>query len=67
MTRTERAAAARQRADKLSYDAETIGDREPCRDVAGDRNRLREAAGRADQRATVAEVAARYGRARGRP
>jgi hypothetical protein len=53
--RTERAAAERRRADKLSYAAETIGEREPCRDIAGERNRLREAAGRAAQRADVLE------------
>jgi hypothetical protein len=62
--RTERAAAERRRADKLSYAAETIGEREPCRDVAGERNRLRQAAGRANQRAAVAEAMARSGRAR---
>jgi hypothetical protein len=54
-------AAARRRADRLADAAETLRDREPCRDVSGEQNRLREAAGRADQRATVAE------RAVGRP
>jgi hypothetical protein len=67
MTNSERSAAERQRADRLSSAAETLAEREPCRDVAGERNRLREAAGRADQRATVAEAMARGGRGRWRP
>jgi hypothetical protein len=66
MTRTERAAAERRRADKLSYAAETLGEREPCPNIAGERNRLREAAGPAEQRAAVAEAMARVGRARRR-
>jgi hypothetical protein len=55
------AAAARHRADRLEHAAETIADRvaPSCRDVAPEQNRLRQAAGRADQRATVAEAALR--------
>jgi hypothetical protein len=48
--------AERRRANRLSYAAETIGERELCRDIAGERNRLREAAGHAEQRASVAEA-----------
>jgi hypothetical protein len=46
--------ALRRRADQLSFLAETIADREPCRDVRAEVDRLREKAGHAEQRATVA-------------
>jgi hypothetical protein len=49
------AGALRRRADRLAYAAETARDREPCRDVRAEINRLRERAGHADQQATVAE------------
>jgi hypothetical protein len=52
------AAAARRRADRLGHLAEAISDREPCRDVRTLQHRLREAAGRADQRARLLEAAA---------
>jgi hypothetical protein len=39
-----RARAYRRRADRLSYAAEAIGDREPCRDISAERNELRRAA-----------------------
>jgi hypothetical protein len=55
--------ARRRRTDRLSWLAETLADREPCRDARADVDRLREAAGHAEQRATVAEgTAARLGR-----
>jgi hypothetical protein len=53
------AAAVRRRADRLTHEAETIRDREPCRDVAPAQHRLREAAGHADQRAGTAEATTR--------
>jgi hypothetical protein len=53
------AAAARHRADRLAHAAEMLPDREPCRDIAGEQNRLREAAGHAGQRAQVAETMTR--------
>jgi hypothetical protein len=49
--------ALRRRADRLCWLAETIADREPCRDVRAEVDRLREKAGHAEQRATVAEGA----------
>jgi hypothetical protein len=45
----------RRRAERLEHLAEHVAERETCRDVAGERNMLREQAGHADQRATVAE------------
>jgi hypothetical protein len=52
-------ANARRRADRLAYTAETIGDHEPCRDVAPEQNALRRAAAHADQPASAAVAAAR--------
>jgi hypothetical protein len=53
-----RATAARRRADRLGHVAEAIGDRESCRDVrAALQHRLREQAGRTDQRARLLEAA----------
>jgi hypothetical protein len=49
---------ARQRADRLAYAAETIGDVQPCRDIGAERNRLRHAAANADQLASVLEALA---------
>jgi hypothetical protein len=46
---------ARQRADRLTYVAEVIGDAAPCRDISGERNELRRAAAHADQRALLLE------------
>jgi hypothetical protein len=60
-----RATAARRRADRLTWAAETIGDQEPWRDTRAARNRLREQAGRADQRARLLEAAVGW-RPRGR-
>jgi hypothetical protein len=53
-----RACPLRRRADRLCWLAETIADREPCRDVRAEVDRLRERAGHADQRATIAEATA---------
>ena len=50
-----RAQELRRRADRLAHHAETIAEREPCRDTAPERNRLRGAAAAADQRARLAE------------
>jgi hypothetical protein len=58
-TSAARAAAERRRADRQSYAAETLADRESCRDVSGERDRLRGAAAHADQRAQVAEAMTR--------
>jgi hypothetical protein len=49
------AQALHRRANRLPWAAEVIADYEPYRDVNCERNRLREAAGHADQRATIAE------------
>jgi hypothetical protein len=57
-TNQRRAQQLRQRAHRLSYDAETIADHEIGRDVSGERDRLRGAAANADQRASVVEQAA---------
>jgi hypothetical protein len=51
--------AARRRADRLADQAEGTPERiGPCRDPAPERDRLRERAGIADQRAATAERAA---------
>jgi hypothetical protein len=56
--------ALRRRADRLSWLAEPVADRELRRDTRADVDRLREAAGHAEQRATVAEgIVVRLGRA----
>jgi hypothetical protein len=55
---TRVAAAARRRADRLGHLAEAVSDRELCRDVRALQHRLREQAGRADQRARLLEAAA---------
>jgi hypothetical protein len=62
MSRSRLSAAAmlRRRAYRLAWAAEAIGDYEPYRDTRAERNRLREQAGRADQRASVLEEAAGY-------
>jgi hypothetical protein len=60
------AVAARRRADRLAHAAETLRDREPCRDISAERDRLRRVAAHADQRATVAEALATSGRDRRR-
>jgi hypothetical protein len=52
----ERAAAERRRAYALAHAAESLSERVPCRDSAGEQNRLREAAGHAAQRAAVLEA-----------
>ena len=51
------AVAARRRADQLAYHAETLSDREPCRNVAPEVDRLRGAAAVADQCARAVEAA----------
>jgi hypothetical protein len=47
----------RRRADRLAWLAEGRADAEPCRNVAAEVDRLREAAAKADQAATIAEIA----------
>jgi hypothetical protein len=54
--------AARRRADRLEHLAETTPERLGCRDPAPEQNQLRERAGHADQRATVAERVAAHRR-----
>jgi hypothetical protein len=54
---TRVAAAVRRRADRLGHLAEAVSDRELCRDVRALQHRLREQAGRADQRARLLEAA----------
>jgi hypothetical protein len=61
-----RAIAARRRADRLTWAAETIGDREIGRDIRAARNRLREVSGQADQRARLLEEATGWRPRRGR-
>jgi hypothetical protein len=51
-----RARTYRRRANRLSYAAETISDREFCRDVGAERNELRRAAAVADQLASALEA-----------
>jgi hypothetical protein len=46
----------RRRAARLAYAAETVAEREPCRDVAPERDRLRGAAAHAEQRAQLLEA-----------
>jgi hypothetical protein len=62
------AAAARNRATRLELLAETMVERAApsCRDVRGEQNRLRETAGRADQRARLLEEATGWRPRRGR-
>jgi hypothetical protein len=52
-----RARAYRHWADRLAHLAETIADRELCRDVSAERDRLRCAAAHADRLASMLEAA----------